>query len=206
MFIWCKGHKQLTYVIQCFSVSDLCFCKETKLFNHAVGHAHAGSVMLAWVRRCRGFIITSRINCNFSRWKREINCFKFLHWASFVKLSYFNFISLSFYVTEFSDVFFTSHATVRSGRGGVSSVEKCQLQHELCSKTCFDVKSLLNTSNGLVLSLKMMTRVLNNGTQCCTFLHIRECSTIITSETELMERMYIVTPTTTGEPETDNIF
>ena len=50
-----------------------------------------------------------------------------------------------------------------------------------------------------------MTRVLNNGTHC-TFLHIRECSTIITSETELMERMYIVTPTTTGEPETDNIF
>ena len=159
-----------------FSVSvflTFVFLEKQKLFNHAVGHAHAGSVLLAWVRRCRGFIITSRINCNFSRWKREINCFKFLHWASFVKLSYFNFISLSFYVTEFSDVFFTSHATVRSGRGGVSSVEKCQLQHELCSKTCFDVKSLLNTSNGLVLSLKMMTRVLNNGTQCCTFLHIR---------------------------------
>ena len=101
------------HFIQCFSVSDLRFSRETKLFNHAVRHAHAGSVMLAWVRRCRGFIITSRINCNFSRWKREINCFKFLHWASFVKLSYFNFISLSFYVTEFSDVFFTSHATVR---------------------------------------------------------------------------------------------
>ena len=89
----------------------------------------------------------------------------------------------------------------------MSSVEKCRLQHELGSKTCFDVKSLLNTSNGLVLSLKMMTRVLNNGTQSqCMCLHIRECSTIITSETELMERMYIVTPTTTGEPETDNIF
>ena len=99
-----------------FSVSvflTFVFIEKQKLFNHAVGHAHAGSVLLAWVRRCRGFIITSRINCNFSRWKREINCFKFLHWASFVKLSYFNFISLSFYVTEFSDVFFTSHATVR---------------------------------------------------------------------------------------------
>ena len=30
--------------------------------------------------------------------------------------------------------------------------------------------------------------------------------TIITSETELIDRIYIVTPTTTGSPETDNIF
>ena len=69
---------------------------------------------------------------------------------------------------------------------------------------CFYVKSLLKHPTNLFNCLKFKTKRQLHAMQ--SWQETKISLTIITSETELIDRIYIVTPTTTGSPEIDNIF
>ena len=65
---------------------------------------------------------------------------------------------------------------------------------------------IVKTSNNLFNCLKLRQNDVKDNCTQCKFGMKQKSLTIITSETELIDRIYIVTPTTTGSPEIDNIF